>query len=151
NVVLTTRSAGLRFRPSRGRAALPLASPVLIAASPRPAASSLGPVPSEVTAGFSLEEWPTGLLTALPGLVFAICGIIAVPVLRRLGLFSTLALSCAFIIAGIGLRAIVTGWVAFALLTVLALAGMSIGNVILPVYVKTRFPDRPTLGATTFT
>src|SRR5699024_11515021 len=36
-------------------------------------------------------------------------------------------------------------------LTVLALAGMSIGNVILPAYVKTRFPDRPTLGATPFT
>ena len=146
-----TTSPELGFRRSRGLDALALASLVLIAASLRPAASSLGPVLSEVTAGFSLEEWQTGLLTALPGLVFAICGIIAVPVLRRLGLFSTLALSCAFIIAGIGLRAIVTGWVAFALLTVLALAGMSIGNVILPVYVKTRFPDRPTLGATTFT
>src|SRR5690625_1402899 len=95
-----TTSPELGFRRSRGLDALALASLVLIAASLRPAASSLGPVLSEVTAGFSLEEWQTGLLTALPGLVFAICGIIAVPVLRRLGLFSTLALSCAFIIAG---------------------------------------------------
>ncbi|WP_209372210.1 MFS transporter [Brevibacterium renqingii] len=139
------------FRRTRGLDALALACLVLIAASLRPAASSLGPVLSEVTTGFSLAEWQTGLLTALPGLVFAACGVIAVPVLKRLGLFSTLLLSCACIILGVGLRAVVTGWVSFALLTVLALAGMSIGNVILPVYVKTRFPHRPTLGATTFT
>lgn len=139
------------FRRNRGLDVLALACLVLIAASLRPAASSLGPVLFEVSDGFSLAEWQTGLLTALPGLVFAVCGIIAVPLLKRLGLFSALALSAALIVAGIGLRAIVTEWVAFAMLTVLALAGMSIGNVILPVYVKSRFPHRPTLGATTFT
>ncbi|WP_025778027.1 MFS transporter [Brevibacterium sp. VCM10] len=146
-----TTSPQQGFRRSRGLDGLALACLVLIAASLRPAASSLGPVLSEVSDGFSLAEWQTGLLTALPGLVFAVCGIIAVPLLKRLGLFSALALSAALIVAGIGLRAIVTEWVAFALLTVLALAGMSIGNVILPVYVKSRFPYRPTLGATTFT
>ncbi|MGO3023015.1 MAG: MFS transporter [Brevibacterium sp.] len=146
-----TTSPQQGFRRSRGLDGLALACLVLIAASLRPAASSLGPVLSEVTDGFSLAEWQTGLLTALPGLVFAVCGIIAVPLLKRLGLFSALAMSAALIVAGVGLRAIVTEWVAFALLTVLALAGMSIGNVILPVYVKSRFPHRPTLGATTFT
>lgn len=146
-----TSSTELGFRRSRGLDILALACLVLIAASLRPAASSLGPVLSEVKDGFSLAEWQTGLLTALPGLVFAICGIIAVPLLKRLGLFSALAMSAAFIVVGIGLRALVTEWVAFALLTVLALAGMSIGNVILPVYVKSRFPHRPTLGSTTFT
>ena len=146
-----TTSPEQGFRRSRGLDVLALACLVLIGASLRPAASSLGPVLSEVKDGFSLAEWQTGLLTALPGLVFAICGIIAVPVLKRLGLFTALAMSAAFIVAGVGLRAVVTEWVAFALLTVLAMAGMSIGNVILPVYVKSRFPHRPTLGATTFT
>jgi CP family cyanate transporter-like MFS transporter len=146
-----TTSPELGFRRTRGLDVLALACLILIAASLRPAASSLGPVLSEVTEAFSLASWQTGLLTALPGVVFAICGIIAVPVLKRLGLFTTLALSCAFIAVGVGLRAMVAGWVSFALLTVVALAGMSIGNVILPVYVKTRFPHRPNLGSTTFT
>ncbi|WP_210604876.1 CynX/NimT family MFS transporter [Brevibacterium oceani] len=146
-----TTSPELGFRRSRGLDVLALACLVLIAASLRPAASSLGPVLAEVSDGFSLAEWQTGLLTALPGLVFAICGIIAVPLLKRLGLFASLALSCSLIVLGVGLRAVVGEWTFFALLTVLALAGMSIGNVILPVYVKTRFPHRPTLGATTFT
>lgn len=146
-----TTSPELGFHRNRGLDALALACLILIGASLRPAASSLGPVLSEVADGFSLAEWQTGLLTALPGLVFAICGVIAVPLLKRAGLFASLALSCAFIVVGVGLRAVVTEWVFFALLTVLALAGMSIGNVILPVYVKTRFPHRPTLGATSFT
>ncbi|UVI37067.1 CynX/NimT family MFS transporter [Brevibacterium spongiae] len=146
-----TTSTELGFRRTRGLDILALACLVLIAASLRPAASSLGPVLSEVKDGFSLAEWQTGLLTALPGLVFAICGIIAVPLLKRLGLFTALALSCVAIVAGVGLRAVVTEWTTFGLLTILALAGMSIGNVILPVYVKARFPHRPTLGSTTFT
>lgn len=124
---------------------------ILIASSLRPAASSLGPVLAEVQAAFGLAEWQTGLLTALPGLIFAGCGFLAVPLLRRAGLFASLALSCALIAVGIGARVLVDSSLAFSVLTITALAGMSLGNVILPVFVKTRFPHRTHLGATTFT
>ncbi|QQT69223.1 MFS transporter [Brevibacterium casei] len=130
---------------------LALACLVLIASSLRPAASSLGPVLAEVQTAYGLAEWQTGLLTALPGLIFALCGFLAVPLLRRVGLFASLAVSCALIAAGIGARVLVDSSLPFALLTVTALAGMSFGNVILPVFVKTRFPHRVHLGATTFT
>lgn len=138
-------------RTGRGLDVLALVCLILIACSLRPAASSLGPVLSEVQDAFTLVEWQTGLLTALPGLIFAICGFIAVPVLKKIGLFSSLLLTCVLITVGVGARVLVDGWVAFAGLTVIALAGMSIGNVILPVYVKARFPDRANLGATAFT
>ncbi|RAE81359.1 MFS transporter, partial [Burkholderia multivorans] len=117
---------------------LALACLVLIASSLRPAASSLGPVLAEVQTAYGLAEWQTGLLTALPGLIFALCGFLAVPLLRRVGLFASLAVSCALIAAGIGARVLVDSSLPFALLTVTALAGMSFGNVILPVFVKTR-------------
>ncbi|GAA1871496.1 CynX/NimT family MFS transporter [Brevibacterium marinum] len=139
------------YRTGRGLDLLALASIILIACSLRPAASSLGPVLSEVNAAFALAEWQTGLLTALPGLIFAICGFIAVPFLKRLGLFRSLLFSCALIVVGVGTRAFVDGWLLFAGLTILALAGMSLGNVILPVFVKSRFPDRTSLAATAFT
>lgn len=138
-------------RTGRGLDVLALACLILIACSLRPAASSLGPVLSEVQGAYSLADWQTGLLTALPGLIFAICGFIAVPVLKKVGLFSSLVMTCVLITVGVGARALVDSWVSFAGLTVIALAGMSIGNVILPVYVKTRFPDRANLGATAFT
>ncbi|GAA1535891.1 CynX/NimT family MFS transporter [Brevibacterium picturae] len=138
-------------RTGRGLDVLALACLILIACSLRPAASSLGPVLSEVQGAYSLADWQTGLLTALPGLIFAICGFIAVPVLKKVGLFGSLVMTCVLITVGVGARALVDSWVSFAGLTVIALAGMSIGNVILPVYVKTRFPDRANLGATAFT
>lgn len=138
-------------RTGRGLDVLALVGLILIACSLRPAASSLGPVLSEVQGAYALVEWQTGLLTALPGLIFAICGFIAVPVLKKIGLFSSLAMTCMLIAVGVGARVLVDNWVGFAGLTVVALAGMSIGNVILPVYVKTRFPNRANLGATAFT
>lgn len=146
-----TSSPEHSHRTGRGLDVLALIGLILIACSLRPAASSLGPVLSEVQSAYTLAEWQTGLLTALPGLIFAICGFIAVPVLKKVGLFRSLAIACALIIVGVGGRVLVEQWVSFAGLTVVALAGMSIGNVILPVYVKTRFPDRASLGATAFT
>lgn len=139
------------YRTGRSLDIVALACIVLIACSLRPAASSLGPVLSEVNDAFALQEWQTGLLTALPGLIFAICGIFAVPFLRSLGLFRSLLISCALIVLGVGGRVFVDGWLSFAGLTIVALAGMSLGNVILPVYVKARFPHRASLGATAFT
>ena len=146
-----TSSPERSYRTGRGLDVLALIGLILIAVSLRPAASSLGPLLSEVQSAYTLAEWQTGLLTALPGLVFAICGFIAVPVLKKVGLFRSLAIACALIIVGVGGRVLVDQWVSFAGLTVVALAGMSIGNVILPVYVKTRFPNRASLGATAFT
>ncbi|WCE41110.1 hypothetical protein PGC08_05345 [Brevibacterium sp. BDJS002] len=89
-------------RTGRGLDVLALAALILIACSLRPAASSLGPVLSEVQGAFALAEWQTGLLTALPGLIFAICGFIAVPVLKKVGLFGSLVMTCVLITVGVG-------------------------------------------------
>lgn len=138
------------FRTSRGLDVLAFICLILIAASLRPAASALGPVLSEVQTAFALHEWQIGLFTALPGLGFAVFGFTAVPLLRRVGIFGSLVLASALIIIGILARVFVNDWVSFALLTVVALAGMAIGNVVLPVYVKSRFPTRASLGASAY-
>lgn len=139
------------IRTNRGLDFLALACLVLIAASLRPAATSLGPVLAEVGEAFTLHEWQIGLLAALPGFGFACFGAVAIPLMRRFGLFTTLSIACATIIAGILFRSVVGDWMSFAILTILALFGMAVGNVILPVYVRARFPDRSHLGATVFT
>ncbi len=139
------------LKTGRGLDALALLCLILIAASLRPAATSLGPVLAEVQTAFSLHEWQIGLLTALPGFCFAGFGLVSIPLLRRLGLFTTLALACGLIGVGILVRSLVGDWTGFALLTVLALIGMAVGNVVLPVYVKARFPARGQLGSTVFT
>lgn len=140
-----------RVNVTKGTTALALASVILIAMCLRPAATSLGPVLEEIQQAFDLHGWQTGFLTALPGLSFVVFGAVAVLVLRRLGMFGALLLSNALIAAGTLARVLVSDFWAFSLFTVMALAGMAMGNVLLPVFVKSRFVGSQAFGATIFT
>ncbi|WP_035280218.1 MFS transporter [Brevibacterium album] len=135
----------------RGLDVLALVCLALLAVCLRPAATSVGPVLAEIEAAFALSGWQTGLLTAMPGFAFAVFGALAFTVLRALGLFWSLAAAAAAIGLGLALRVAVEGWWGFAGFTVLALAGMAMGNVLLPVFAKARFPKRQSLAVTLFT
>lgn len=135
---------------SRLGAVLAVLSIVLMAACLRPAATSLGPVLAEVEAAFGLQGWQTGLLTALPGAAYVVFGAVAFLVLRRLGMFRALLLCVVAIAVGLLVRVLGDSWAAFAGFTTLALAGMAMGNVVLPVYVKARFPTSQTRAVTVF-
>lgn len=138
------------MRPGRGTTVLAVTALALLAVCLRPAATSLGPVLAEVEEAFALQGWQSGLLTALPGAAFVVFGAISFLLLRRLGLFWSLAICAAAIGAGLGLRVLVEGWWSFAVFTTLALAGMAMGNIVLPVFAKARFPDRQAVSVTVF-
>lgn len=131
-------------RPRGGYAWLLLTAVALFAVNLRAGATSVGPLLDEIQAALPLSGTGGGVLTALPGFVFAIFGLTAASVSRRIGLHPALILTCVMIAIGLAARPFLPTAL-FFLLTVLALAGMAMGNVLAPVFVKRHFPNR--LGA----
>ncbi|GAA1360787.1 CynX/NimT family MFS transporter [Streptomyces beijiangensis] len=120
---------------------------VLAALNLRPAVTSLGPVLEEIRAGLGMSATVAGLLTSVPALCFALVGFTAPRLARRYGPGGVIAVGMAAVTAGLALRAFAPNTAAFVALSALALAGIAVSNVLLPVVVKQRFPDR--VGAMT--
>jgi len=115
---------------------------VLLALNLRPAAVSVGPVLAEVRAGLGMSAVSAGLLTSLPVLAFAVFGALA-PALARVAGVHRVTLGALLAVAvGLAGRAAVGAEPAFLALSMLALAGMAMANVLLPSLVKLHFPDR---------
>ena len=121
-------------------AALPFAvlvtAVVLVSINLRPGASSPGPVLEEVRQGLGMSAGVAGALTGLPGLCFGVVGALAVGFARRVGMTAGIALGLAAAAAGLLLRATTDSEPVFLVLTVVALAGMAVGNVLVPAWVK---------------
>ena len=109
---------------------------VLVAVNLRPGASSVGPVLAEVQDGLGLDATAAGVLTALPGLAFAVVGALAVGLSRRLGINGSIVLALGAVAAGLLVRSIVDSAVWFMALTILAFAGMAVGNILVPAFIK---------------
>lgn len=131
---------------TRGPALALVAIAILVAAiTLRPGATSVGPVLAEISTGLSLSGATAGLLTALPGFMFALAGFLAVPISRRLGIGVSIAGGLALVIVALFLRPFLgSAWV-FVLLSALALAGMAMGNVLVPAVIRIFGRDRPGL------
>lgn len=121
---------------------LAVAAVVLLSVNLRPGATSVGPVLAELQAALGMNSLTAGVLTALPGICFAMFGAFAVALAIRTGLDHGVALGIAAIIVGLGARALAGDPVTFLACTVLAFAGMAIGNVLVPAFVKRHFPAR---------
>ena len=108
----------------------------------RPVATAVGPVLEEVSADLHLGPEIAGVLTALPGLVFGLIAGVSVALARRLGV--TAALVVGLVILGVGLlaRSLAGSAAVLILLTVVALSGAAIGNVLLPAFIKRHFVGR---------
>ncbi|MGK5639474.1 CynX/NimT family MFS transporter [Streptomyces sp. URMC 126] len=115
---------------------------VLAALNLRPAVTSLGSLMEEVRDGLGMNGTVAGLLTSIPSLCFAVLGPAAPRLARRLGPATVVCAGLAAIATGLALRPFAGGVVGFLLLSALALAGIAVGNVLMPVVVKRWFPDR---------
>lgn len=115
---------------------------VLLSFNLRPAAVSVGPVLDEVRDGLGMSAATAGLLTSLPVIAFAVFGALAPTAARRIGPHRVTLV--ALVTASVGLlgRALVDSQVAFLLLSLLALGGMAMANVLIPSLVKRHYPDR---------
>jgi CP family cyanate transporter-like MFS transporter len=130
-----------RRRTHRGRIFAVVAI-VLAAVNLRLAVTSVGPVLAEIRAGLGMSATVAGLLTSLPVVCFAAVGFTAPRLARRYGTSAVVAAGLGLLTLGLALRAYAPGTTVFVLLSGLALAGIAVVNVLMPVVVKERFPDR---------
>lgn len=138
----TTRGpVGTRSSPAT-LAAVVAAGLVLAALNLRPAISGLGPLLEEVRAALGMSATVAGVLTSVPALCFAVFGAGAPRLARRYGPVAVLLAGMAAITAGLALRPLAGDTAVFLLTSALALAGIAVSNVLMPVLVKRYFPDR---------
>jgi len=115
---------------------------VLLALNLRVAVGSLGVVLGSVRDDLGMSTAVAGIVTTVPVVCFAVFGVGAHGVVKRLGLHRTAALVLSLITVGLVLRAVVDNTALFMTFTTVALAGAAMGNIILPPLVKVHFPDR---------
>jgi CP family cyanate transporter-like MFS transporter len=121
---------------------LVVAAIVLVALNLRTAVTSVAPVLGDLRDDLGLSTTGAGILGMLPPFAFAVFGAVTPVVIRRLGLERTAVLTMVLTFLGQGLRAVAPESISFLLLSLLALGGMGMGNVVLPPLVKRYFPDR---------
>ncbi|MFJ6064683.1 CynX/NimT family MFS transporter [Streptomyces tendae] len=120
---------------------------VLTACNLRPAVTSLGPLLEEVRQGLHMSAAVAGVLTSVPALCFSVFGVAAPRLARRLGPASVVALGMAAVALGLIVRPWIGSAAGFLTASALALVGIALSNVLMPVIVKRYFPNR--VGAMT--
>lgn len=131
-----------RTRPAAWTRFVAVAALVLAALNLRPVVTSLGPVLEEARAALGMSATIAGLLTSVPSVCFAFVGSAAPRLARRHGPDGVVLAGMAAVTAGLALRPFVANTPVFLALSGFALAGIAVANVLLPVVVKQRFPDR---------
>ncbi|MCL8016037.1 CynX/NimT family MFS transporter [Streptomyces sp. AS02] len=115
---------------------------VLAALNLRPAITSLGALLEEVRDGLGMSGSLAGVLTSVPPLCFAVFGVMAPRLARRFGPGAVVCAGMAAITAGLLLRPYAGSTPGFLAASALALMGIAVSNVLMPVIVKHWFPDR---------
>ncbi|MGW1379051.1 CynX/NimT family MFS transporter [Streptomyces sp. NPDC002446] len=134
--------SGLAGTAGRWLPGIVMAGIVLAALNLRPAITSLGPLMAEVRASLGMSASVAGLLTSVPAMCFAAFGIAAPRLARRWGPGAIVCAGMAAIAVGVALRPYAGGTGGFLAASALALAGIAVSNVLMPVVIKTWFPDR---------
>ncbi|MGC4986248.1 CynX/NimT family MFS transporter [Streptomyces sp. DT193] len=121
---------------------LMVAGIVLAALNLRPAITSLGALLEEVRDDLGMSGGAAGLLTSVPPLCFAVFGVTAPRLARRFGPAAVVCAGMVAITTGLAVRPYIGGTAGFLAMSALALMGIAVSNVLMPVIVKRWFPDR---------
>lgn len=121
---------------------LALAGITLAAFNLRTAVTSITPLLDVVGREFGFGAAMAGVIGMLPAGAFAAFGAATPAIARRLGLERTVLLAMALAAAGLVLRSLAGGTGLLIGGSLVSLAGMGIGNVVLPPLVKRWFPGR---------
>lgn len=119
-----------------------LAGILLFGITLRMAVTAVSPLINQIGEDITLSAATIGLLGTLPTATFAVFGFMTPYVIRWASLEKLLGIALAAAVVGQVARALVSGTVPFMILTVVALAGLGAGNVLLPPLVKKYFPDK---------
>lgn len=131
----------IKISPWSGRLLI-LAGILLSAFNLRTAVTSLTPILDTLGTHFSFGPATMGVFGMVPTASFALFGVLTPVISRRLGLIPTALLSMVLSALGLLLRAYAAETWHLLAASAIALAGMGIGNVVLPPLVKRYFPLR---------
>lgn len=109
---------------------------VAAAVNLRAGIASLGPVLDAVLDTFGASGSLAGAITAMPGILFGVMGLAAVPLATRVGLSRALFGGMVLTLVGLALRPWVGDISLFLVLTACVVGGIALGNVLLPAWVK---------------
>lgn len=115
---------------------------VLFSLALRAAVTSLTPLLSRVSGALGFGSAIGGILGMLPTAMFALAGFVGPALGRRIGLERLAWYAAAATAAGTGGRSVVSDVAGLLGFTALALAGMGIGNIVIPPLIKRYFADR---------
>jgi CP family cyanate transporter-like MFS transporter len=115
---------------------------VLTGLTMRVAVLSVGAVLDDLEHGLGVSSGVAGIITTMPVIAFSAIGFLGPRLAHRFGEHRLLAAALLAATVGLGLRAVVGNIWFFAILSMLALAGGAIANVLMPAVVKRHFPDR---------
>lgn len=127
--------------PWRGRI-LAFVGIVLVALSLRTAVAAISPILGQISHEIPLSALIVSLLGAVPPVAFAVSGLLAPSISRRVGLDRTLLLAIGVMVLGHLGRALAPSAGVLLGATVVTLLGVGVANVLLPPIVKRYFPDR---------
>lgn len=119
-----------------------LAGIVLSAFTLRTAVTSLTPLLEALGHEFGFGSTMTGVFGMVPTAAFALFGVATPALAHRIGLERAALLAMALAAAGLFARSLAGGTWPLLAASAVALAGMGIGNVVLPPLVKRYFADR---------
>jgi CP family cyanate transporter-like MFS transporter len=115
---------------------------VLAAFNLRPAVTSVGPLLEEIRTGLGMGGVVAGLLTALPAACFVAFGSLAPRLVARSFPSRLIWISLAAVTVGLAVRPFMPGTATFVLVSCLALGGIGVANIMMPVVVRRAFPHR---------
>jgi MFS transporter, CP family, cyanate transporter len=121
--------------------ALLVATLLLTALNLRGAVSSVGPVLRDIQLDLGMSDSIAGVLTTLPAIAFGLVGLVTARIGRRLGTERALIAALAFIGVGLLVRVLVPGVALLLVTSLLAMIGIAVANVLVPVAVKAWFPE----------
>ena len=121
---------------------LALAGITLAAFNLRTAVTSITPLLDLLGREFGFGATVAGFIGMLPAAAFAAFGAATPAIARRIGLERTVLLAMLLAAAGLVLRSLAGGLGLLVAGSLVSLAGMGIGNVVLPPLVKRWFPHR---------
>jgi MFS transporter, CP family, cyanate transporter len=126
----------------RSQVWLLVAALVLTGLSMRTAVTSTGAVLDDLQNELHAGSGVAGLITTLPVICFAALGWMTPRLSHRYGAHRLLVAALLLMTVGLVLRAVVDSIWSFLLLSLLALSGGAISNVLMPSLVKRHFPDQ---------